>query len=310
MKKVIVSISKEKEIAVCDLSGRILKVFHPKDFNVDTLIKEIIYLGTPCIVISEKKNSTIKEFSKELNIPLVIENPEKREGGNVIALALNFLKKHAHVFEEIDKILAKMGLEEYAENAKELVLKSKASTPFQAIEKAISFPKIEEMYKQRIEELEKEVEMLKKEVKKEKKLREKTQKILELIIEEREIEKEGLIPVVKIEKFSMNYISFLRKNIRIFKKPVAIEEKAENVKAANYLAKLYPRVVIGDFSENVKKVFLKERIPFLLKENAAEKLVSFSNFYGIEPETLKQILVESGEKSFFEWLSMYRKRVI
>lgn len=163
---------------------------------------------------------------------------------------------------------------------------------------------------EKIKKLEKKIIILEEELARERELRKRAEEKLGLIEEEKYIEKQGLIPAVRIKEFSFEHISFLKESIRIFKKPVVIEEYADDLKAAKYLVKLHPLIIIGDFSEEVKALFLKEKIPFISKKEVKEKIIPFHRFYGIASEVLEEILEKGKKKSFFEWLLFYKKRIL
>ena len=182
------------------------------------------------------------------------------------------------------------------EKENEILLKKSPEQPRELIEK--------------IKELEKKVVFLEEELVKEKERRKKAEDRLNLIDEEKYIEKQGLIPAVKIREFTHDHLSFLKHTVRIFKKPVVIEGNASDEKAARYLVKLHPLLVIGDFPEKIKTIFLREKIPFISREEVAEKITPFNRFYGLEPEILEEVLEMGKKKSFFEWLSFYKKRML
>ncbi len=163
---------------------------------------------------------------------------------------------------------------------------------------------------ERIKELERKIVFLEEELAKERELRKKVEYKLNLADEEKYIEKQGLVPAVRIKEFSHERISFLKQSVRIFKKPVVVEGDAHDINAAKYLVKLHPLIIIGDFPESVTAIFLKEKIPFISKKEVSGKITPFNRFYGIEPEILEEVLESGKKKSFFEWLSLYKKRLL
>lgn len=163
---------------------------------------------------------------------------------------------------------------------------------------------------ERVKALEKELMLLKEELQREKELRKKAEEKLYLVEEEKYIEKQGLIPVVRIKDFSHESISELKNTVRIFKRPVLVECSEEDEKAARYLAKLHPLLVIGDFPEKIKAIFIKAGIPVITKAEIEEKITKFKKLAGVERDFLKEFLESRKKKSFLEWLEMYRKRFL
>ncbi len=163
---------------------------------------------------------------------------------------------------------------------------------------------------ERIRELERKVALLEDALRKEKERSEILEEKLGILEEERFIEKKGLLPVVKIHEFSFEEISKIKSVLRIFKRPVAVELVRKDLKAAKYLAKLHPSIVIGDFPEEIKAVFLSAGIPVISESSLDHALVKFKRFYGISEKELKKVLHNESKKSLIEMLRAYRKRLL
>ncbi len=163
---------------------------------------------------------------------------------------------------------------------------------------------------ERIKELERKVALLEDALRKEKERNEILEEKLGILEEERFIERKGLLPVVKIHEFSFEEISKIKSVLRIFKRPVVVEAVKKDLKAAKYLAKLHPSIVIGDFPEEIKAVFLSEGIPVISESSLDHALVKFKRFYGISEKKLKKVLHNESKKSLMELLRAYRKRLL
>ncbi len=161
---------------------------------------------------------------------------------------------------------------------------------------------------ERVKMLERELAILKEELHRERELRKKAEEKLYLIEEERYVEKQDLVPVVRIKDFSQESISELKNTVRIFKRPVLVECRAESERAARYLAKLHPLVVIGDLPEKIRAIFLKAGIPVVAKSDVEERITRFKKLAGVEKNVLENLVEERKKTGFFEWLEAYRKR--
>jgi predicted RNase H-like nuclease (RuvC/YqgF family) len=151
---------------------------------------------------------------------------------------------------------------------------------------------------------------LRAELQKERELRKKLEEKIEILEEERYIESQGLLPIVRIEEFSRECIASVKELFRIFNRIILFEKPCHGKTVTKYLISLRPKAVIGSFGEEEKAMLEEENIPVLAKSDVEKALIQFKRFYGIEPDVLKSFLEKERKKSFLKWLESYRKRFL
>ena len=162
---------------------------------------------------------------------------------------------------------------------------------------------------EKINALERENIKLKEEIREERRKRKVLEDKLYTLQEEKFVERQGYIPVIKINEGSYEEISGINEKIGIFKKIVAIESELKE-KEAKYLAALKPSLVIAHVSEEMKPIFVRSGIPVIDFKEIPGELIPFNRFYGLSREAMKKIERETGKKTFMDWLKGYKERKI
>ncbi len=147
------------------------------------------------------------------------------------------------------------------------------------------------------------------ELEKEKELRRLLEEKLEILEEERVIEARGYIPVIIVPEFSRESIAIVKEKYRIFNRALIFEKPCRGSTVAKYLSTLRPKVVIGDFGVNEKRI-LEEAGIAVVEKSSLPEIEKFKNFYGIERSIFENILKKERKKSLVDWLEAYRKRFL
>ncbi len=228
----------------------------------------------------------------EKSIKLPAENKRREERKRREECEERYKKLSIYV-KELEK-----KLEEYEKIEKEVSVYNISGQAIEELKKA----------KRRILELEEKLQH-------EEYLRDLLEEKLNILQEERLIEKHNLIPAPRIKEFTIDEISEVRKKINLSGKVVVVDEQINDIKTASFLAQIKPKIVIGDFSEakeDIKSVFIKNGI-IIVDIKDVERLgeiEKFNRFYGLNKEVLNKIETIGREKGFIDWLKAYKKKFL
>lgn len=141
------------------------------------------------------------------------------------------------------------------------------------------------------------------ELEKERSMRKLFEEKLERQRELKQIEEDGLTPIIMIENFDKDTIAEKAKNYNISGGILYFKIAKPSKSAARFLIGLQPKVVIGELQENEKEIL----------RNAGIAVVSFKpeiyKFYGaIKKEKLDELVRNQGRKGFLDWLKTYKER--
>ena len=154
------------------------------------------------------------------------------------------------------------------------------------------------------------IENLRKELEEERRKRKFLEEKMEILEEERAIEAQGLLPVVRIPKFTQEEIFKVKEKYRIYNRFVLVEGTGKSKTAAKYLANLKPRGVIGDFSPEVLEIFEHAGIAVAPAKKVRNELSEFRHFFAAEREKMEKIFSEERKSRFAGWLEAYKKRFL
>ncbi|MEM5778753.1 MAG: DUF460 domain-containing protein, partial [Candidatus Aenigmatarchaeota archaeon] len=139
-------------LAIYDLNRNLLYVGNKRNISIENLIKEISSFGKPIIIATDKKkvpqpiakiaaSFNCKVFSPDHDLTTeekenIIRIPIKDEHEKDALAAATFAYKYfAPQFNNIDKNLESLGLKEYSDKVKEMIINKEAKNIAEAIEK-------------------------------------------------------------------------------------------------------------------------------------------------------------------------------
>ncbi|MEM5781771.1 MAG: DUF460 domain-containing protein [Candidatus Aenigmatarchaeota archaeon] len=301
-------------LAIYDLNRNLLYVGNKRNISIENLIKEISSFGKPIIIATDKKkvpqpiakiaaSFNCKVFSPDHDLTTeekenIIRIPIKDEHEKDALAAATFAYKYfAPQFNNIDKNLESLGLKEYSDKVKEMIINKEAKNIAEAIEKIR--PKEEEKkvivkeiylnWREKAKELENELkeakrsyEILKTYTQKlEEKIKELERQKQELLEEQVKKNEETRKMVLKDKEIKLRDILIKQLQFELRKQKSLKASLEEQVKIQDELNKiqsenLLPVIKIQDFTK--ENIFNANK-----KFNIRNKVVWIKNFKPSKP---------------------------
>ncbi len=237
-------------------------------------------LGDTKIITKKKPKITEKKISKDEKLKSLERSYE------IAKEYIEKLERRVRELEEQKEFLLKEKLEESKKIRKEL------------------------MRDKEIELRDNIINNLRKELEKERKAREELERKIEILEEERLVEAQGFLPVIKIHEFSKESIFSVKNIYRIFNRVLYFESPCRGKIVAKYLVSLRPRLVIGDFGKEESEILEQAGVPVIPKNLVKNNLAPFKRFFGIEKDVIENILKKERKNKFVKWLEAYKKRFL
>lgn len=301
-------------LAIYDLNRNLLYVGNKRNVSIENLIKEISSFGKPIIIATDKKkvpqpiakiaaSFNCKVFSPDHDLTVeekesIIRIPIKDDHEKDALAAATFAYKYfAPQFNNIDKNLESLGLKEYSDKVKEMIINKEAKNIAEAIEKIK--PKEEEKkvivkeiylnWREKAKELEKELkeekrsyEILKTYTQKlEEKIKELEKQKQELLEEQVKKNEETRKMILKDKEIKLRDILIKQLQFELSKQKSIRASLEEQIKVQDELNKiqsenLLPVIKIQDFTK--ENIFNANK-----KFNIRNKVVWIKNFKPSKP---------------------------